>query len=1096
MKNGRRLNFAVAVVLVFALMFPQGVFAVTHGTSKPTAKYAAGELIFKTKGNTQEEAKILRKYKLNIKRRDSRLGYILASTPSGADIQGVVKKLQKEEKVEYAQLNYKYEFFGKSKNPQYLGPNDPQYSRQWAMPKINVQQGWSMTKANSGIIVAVLDSGVDVNHPDLKNRLVQGTNTVNPLKSARDDDGHGTHIAGIIGAANNNGIGVTGIAGIPGVRIMPVKVFDSSGGSDISISDGIIWAADHGAKVMNMSFGSYFRSDVLNDAIDYAYNKGIVMVAAAGNWASQDISYPAALSKVIAVSATDKNDQLADFSSYGPQIDISAPGKGIYSTYWDQYKGSTYTELSGTSMASPMVAGLAALILAKNPKLTSDEVRQIIEVSATDLGDSGWDTKYGHGRINAQKALSLTLTKQDDSNGSMLKAVKLGDGVPYQEKINSGNDIDWYKIQVPDKGNLQIEVLPAGKVSPGVEAYDSEGTLIASFNAGGSGNQSEKGGLSPLLSFNAAPAGSIKVAQAVYGLVTNLDEGAYYIKIFGNHFRWSEENYTIVGHLYSNKDMVKDTNELNDNYETAKPLEVASKATGAILDSNDEDWFKIKLNAGTAYRVHLNVPGGLDLAVEVESATNYQEPSNEEEWKSYDDRWYWEVINSAGQSEDEDSVIITPDNGGGTYYIKVTDISGAAVNANYNLTIQSFKFTLDKYEENDTYEFASPVKIGDEISANFHSLDDIDWFSFEAPGTGILKFELQEPPGVVCSVELYSDPEGEPDGQNLNDFSFNRDNDASAQGPQVFEFKVAKGKYYLAVTNLGNVSADNYTLKTQYNSFDFTDVEPNDKPSKANPISLNETKTGTLYPENDVEFYALDIEKPQPLLVSLAPPADLDTVAVVLKQDTGDEKDQGKGKTEDTPGDSANESGIPEDDEPILQIMVQINSGVKGQLDTGVFVATKPGRYYIGVAASGELYQGQQAPKSLSKYALTVKPFKVQPDGWESNGTMDKAKAVTNGVAVHPTFMGTEDIDWFKVYAPGKGKLSVNLAVPSDIDGVLEVYNSTAKQLVKVDQSMVGEEEFTTLNVPKAGYYYIKAYDYLGNSSVQTYTLVSKFTKS
>lgn len=1119
MKNRRKLNFVMALVLVFTLVVPQGVFAFAglsaarQRSSGPAVKYADGELIFKSKGDFREETKILTKYKLGIKRRDSRLGYILAAAPRGTDVKTLVRDLQKENSVVYAQLNYKYELFGSSEKPRNTVPNDPQYARQWAMPKINAQQGWAKARANSGITVAVLDSGVDVNHPDLKNRLVQGTNTVNPLKSSRDDDGHGTHVAGIIGATNNNGTGVTGVAGIPGIKIMPVKVFDGAGGSDVSISDGIIWAADHGARVINMSFGSYFQSDVLNDAIDYAYDKGVVLVAAAGNWASQDISYPAALAKVIAVSATDKNDSLADFSSYGPQIDVCAPGYEIYSTFWDKYKGSTYTELSGTSMASPMVAGLAALLLAKNPNLTNEEVRQIIEVSAVDLGDPGWDTKFGHGRINLDKALSMSLAPKEDSNGSISKAVELKDGVLYREKIISGSDVDWYKVTMPEQSSLQLEVQPAGKVSPGVEVYDGEGLVLAAFNTGATGQPSSREGFS--LFPPVSPVGSIKVAQAVYGLVTNLDKGEYYIKIFGNHFRWSEEDYTITARFFSDHDLVRDLNEPNDTVEEAKLIEVGDKVAGAILSNSEEDWFKISLKGGTTYRIHLDVPSGLDLAAEVESETNFQEPSTEEEWRKFDDRWFWQDINNAGPSQDEDSIIVTPENGEGMYYIRLYDIGGAAVNANYGLTVQRFDLKRDQYENNNKYQAASAVKIGDEISANFHDQEDTDWYSMEVPGTGILKLTLQEPPGVVSSMELYSNPEIEPEGRNLDEFSFYPlGMNGTDLGAQTFEFKVKEGKYYLKFSNFGNISADNYTFKTQFNSFNFTDEEINDKPAQAAPISLNETKTGTLYPEGDIDIYALDIEKPQPLLVSLTPPADLDTVVVVFKEDTTGLGGKGKEKTGGSPGNSANQdgsagetgqdgsagetdqNGSAGETEPLLQTIAQINSGAKGQLDTGVFVVTKPGRYYILVTASADRYQGQPAPKSLGKYSLNIRPFKIEPDAWEPNGTREKARAIASGAVIHPTFMGTEDTDWFKIYAAGKGSLTVNLSVPSDIDGVMEIWDGSGKQLVKVDQSMVGEQELITLKIPKAGYYYIKTYDYLGNSSVQTYSLVARFAQT
>ena len=1098
MNNVRGMKRLLIAIILVIMVIPQSTLAsrITGDTFQRTVPdrsktdFKQGEIIFKTGGTPADELALLKRYKLSVKRWDSRLGYTLAATQTGADIERLVKDLQREEHVSHAQPNYVYRLFSK--------PNDPQYSRQWAIPKINAEQSLSIAKANAPVTVAILDSGVDVNHPDLKGRLVSGINTVNPLKSTRDDEGHGTHVAGIVAAGKNNGIGVTGVAGIPGIKVMPVKVFDKSGGSDISISDGIIWAVDHGAKVMNMSFGSFYQSPILNDAIDYAYSKGVVMVAAAGNWASEEISYPAALSKVMAVSAIDKNDKLADFSSFGPQIDVCAPGAEIYSTFWDPYKGSTYTELSGTSMASPMVASLAALLLAQNPRLTNDEVRQIIEVSATDLGDPGWDPQFGHGRINVFKALTISLTRKDDTNSTRQKAIYLQHGVPYREKISSGNDIDWYKVNVPDKGHLQVEVLPAGKVSPGIEIYDSTDALVSSFNTPN---------LEPETAFDprgfASKQQSIKVAQKVYGLVNSLDEGEYYVKVFGNHFRWSEENYTITARIFPDTGLVKDPNEPNGSVEEAKSIEVGKEISGAILKSGEDDWFKVNLAAGKAYKFHLSVPEGLDLAVDIESEVNYMEPKSEEEMAAFDDRWFWETVNSGDQGQDDDGVIALPENGGGLYYIRVYDNAGFSVNGNYTLTITPFDFKADKYEPNDLPEQAATVNIGETVTANFDTQEDEDWYSVKVQSTGILKINLKQPAKTICRLELYSDPTKEPEGTSILDFGSGPDLSQLSglgQAKQTFAFKVMTGKYYIRINNYGNVSADNYAFDTELSDFDFVDSEINDTPSKANEITLNSTKQGTIYPERDVDFYALDVDKAQSLLVYLTPPADLNTTAVVLKEMDQDGADDGGNKGRNGIIDGIIDvmfpidRGTPGPDEPLLEPVAEINSGGKGDPDTGVFVASKPGRYYILIAAGGDS-QGNPANKSTGKYSLVVKPFKVQPDAWEYNGSMDRAKPLAAGLPVKPTFMGIEDVDWFKFYMPAKGKLGVTLTVPSDIDGVLEIYDSAGKLLTKIDESMVGEEESVLLPIANRGYYFIKAYDYLGNSSVQTYTLTARYVK-
>lgn len=288
-------------------------------------------------------------------------------------------------------------------------PNDPLYTRyQYNLPLIKADEAWDINLGKSNIVVAVVDTGVDLNHKDFKDKLVTGYNVLTDTNDPLDDNGHGTHVAGIISASTNNTIGIAGVSW--NNKIMPIKAIGAEGtGSSFDIAKGIRWATDHGAHVINMSVGNYHPSGILQDAIRYAYNKGVVLVAASGNDNTSQPSYPAAYPEVISVAAVDQQAQRAEFSNYGDYIEVAAPGVDIPSTYiYDEYAA-----LSGTSMACPHVAGLAGLILSVNPKLTNEEVRAIIRNTSVDAGPTGKDSEYGHGMINVANALQMTLNQGD-----------------------------------------------------------------------------------------------------------------------------------------------------------------------------------------------------------------------------------------------------------------------------------------------------------------------------------------------------------------------------------------------------------------------------------------------------------------------------------------------------------------------------------------------------------------------------------------------------------------------------------------------------------------------------------------------------------
>jgi thermitase len=280
-------------------------------------------------------------------------------------------------------------------------PNDNLFSKyQWNLPLIETVEGWQVTKGAEDIIVGVVDTGADLHHPDLQGQLAQGYNVVGQNDVPDDDVGHGTHVAGVISALVNNNLGVAGMTWFN--KVMPVKVLDQTGaGSTYSVAQGIIWATDHGAKVINMSLGNYADSNFLHDAVKYAFDKDVVLVAASGNDNTDRPGFPAAYPEVLAVAATDSNKKKASFSNYGDYIGVAAPGVNIASTY----PGSQYAALSGTSMASPHVTALAALVRSANPQLKNTEVYEIIRKSAQDLGDPGKDKYYGYGLIDVVKAV-------------------------------------------------------------------------------------------------------------------------------------------------------------------------------------------------------------------------------------------------------------------------------------------------------------------------------------------------------------------------------------------------------------------------------------------------------------------------------------------------------------------------------------------------------------------------------------------------------------------------------------------------------------------------------------------------------------------
>ncbi|NOR13114.1 MAG: S8 family serine peptidase, partial [Candidatus Aminicenantes bacterium] len=386
-------------------------------------RYASSEILVKFKSSLSENevAILIETYQSRTIKKIQKLNVYQIQIPEHYSVEEMVYAFDRNPDVEYAEPNYIARITAT--------PNDLLFQEQYALHNtgqsigvpgspsgtdradIKAPEGWEETKGTDSTLIAILDTGIDLVHPDLQSKVLSGgRDFVNNDFDASDDHWHGTHVAGIAAAETNNNEGIAGVAW--NCKLLPVKVLDQDGDGYYSwIAEGIRWAADNGADVINMSFGGPSEGGILREALHYAKAAGVVLVASAGN-EDDSVYYPAAYDEYcIAVAATDYNDERPWWSNPGPEVDVAAPGVRILSCsptwYWGP--GSfPYGYAEGTSQAAPHVTGLAALIKDLKPWLRVDEIMDIIRYTAEDVNSGtspGFDEFIGYGRINMDRAL-------------------------------------------------------------------------------------------------------------------------------------------------------------------------------------------------------------------------------------------------------------------------------------------------------------------------------------------------------------------------------------------------------------------------------------------------------------------------------------------------------------------------------------------------------------------------------------------------------------------------------------------------------------------------------------------------------------------
>jgi len=379
-----------AVVLIISLILGPLLISDVAFAEKFPEKFVPDRLLIKFKKDVtnSQQNKLLDDNGGSVLAEIKALDIKLIKVPAHA-LEKIQAAFAKNNAVEYVEKDYLFE-------PAII-PNDPNFANQWHLQAINVENAWDVSQGSSNIPIAILDTGVDSNHPDLQGKLTLGYNFFNNNGDWSDVCGHGTKVAGAAAATTNNGIGVSGVAW--NNPIIPIRITDTNCyGYYSSMISGITYAADNGARVANISF-AIFNGAALSDAAQYMNDHGGWVVAAAGN--SGKLENYSENPYIISVSATGSTDSITSWSSYGPYVDFAAPGSSIYTTR----NGGTYGYSSGTSFSSPIVAGVVALVLSNDPTMTSAQAYDALKNSAVDKGTAGWDNYYGWGIVDVSGAL-------------------------------------------------------------------------------------------------------------------------------------------------------------------------------------------------------------------------------------------------------------------------------------------------------------------------------------------------------------------------------------------------------------------------------------------------------------------------------------------------------------------------------------------------------------------------------------------------------------------------------------------------------------------------------------------------------------------
>ncbi|CAM3344932.1 S8 family serine peptidase [Paenibacillus lupini] len=647
-------------------------------------------------------------------RRQSEAAEIWLVQPAdrGADVAAWAARLQSEPGVEYVHPNERVHILS-SAEP--YAADDPELPKQRYLKQIGALEAWKTVRQQTDLTIAIVDTGIDLDHPDLKRNLVPGTNLVQPNQPPDDDNGHGTSVAGVIAASGNNGIGVSGI--VWEAKLMPIKALDSQGdGTERDLGEAILYAVRNGARIVVLSVGLNRYSPYMLDIVDYAESKGVLLIAAAGNDGLTQgdkaaVKYPAAYPTVLGVGGVKEDNTPDSRSNPGPEVDLAAP--------WHVYTtgiGGRYKQEDGTSMAAPQVAAAAALIWARYPALAPYQVRELLRQSAKDIGPAGFDTQSGYGLLQINKAVTMT-AKSDrfEPNGSRTSAKPLPAGKQISAMLAGGNDDDWYTFDAPYDGTITIdfeELLPEGASVPPIRISHYSGDKLQASTEMRLGSR--------MVDFTVK-----KGRQTILVQYMNKENDLKLPYLMTTMFRMKPDSY-----------------ESNDKSYEAYTLQPRSQTiTGSFHQLGDRDWYAVTFTQGgtLSLRVSTNtVRIDPELAIQQAGQT----------LMSYDEE-------PEGASEQSPVLTVSP----GKYYIRIHN----AISSEASPTIGTYALKMDyipKYvdpnEPNDKYYEALSTSSGTEYVGVIGSANDVDWFQLRLNAASIVDMNLFDvPTGKMMKLEAY-----------------------------------------------------------------------------------------------------------------------------------------------------------------------------------------------------------------------------------------------------------------------------------------------------------------------------------------------------
>ncbi|MBJ6361894.1 S8 family serine peptidase [Paenibacillus sp. GCM10012307] len=629
----------------------------------------------------------------------SETGVNLVRPKPETDLEAWLIALRGNPDIEYVQANGKVQLLSS------VTPDDPLFDKQSYLNQIGIKKAWESGTSQTKLTIAVVDTGADLTHPDLKDNLVKGTNLVSPGKQPQDDNGHGTRVAGVLAAVGNNGAGISGM--LWRAKIMPIKALDEDGyGDEDRLGEAILYAVKNGAKIVVLSVGLYRESPYMHDIVKYAESNGVLLVAATGNdglllKSKVSVKYPAAYPTVLAVGGATAGGKTEPRSNSGPEVDIVAPWT-VYTTAL----GGGYAQEQGTSMSTPQVAGVAALVWAKYPDMKPYQIRELLKQTAKNIGPKGWDPQTGYGLLQADAALTVPykvdFREPNDTRGT---AFPFSIASQLAGQLTTGKDKDYFKMDIPYDGTLTIQfqgMTNSGQAMPPVK--------IAYYSA--SQKLDEK---------------LVKMGTTSVDLKVKQGQGHLEIK-----FDSEQQKETIPYLLTSSFTIAPDDFEDNDSIIKSFTLSPRNqKLTGTFHQTGDRDWFSITFaQAGT-------------LKLKMETDTVRIDPAMA--FGRAGDAMLEIDENSDGEPEESPQINVTP----GKYYIRINN--AAASNASpvvgiYTLSIEFLSVYEDPNEPNNKPYEATSVRPDTTYVGVIDPVNDQDWFQMRLTGESVVTIRLGDIP--------------------------------------------------------------------------------------------------------------------------------------------------------------------------------------------------------------------------------------------------------------------------------------------------------------------------------------------------------------